>query len=543
MRLQKSKPIMQINKPLLRNAEYKNGLYYLSFPFDRNLIDEMKESTFSPKWHPTIKKWTLPDMEQNINWLSSAKFSIIKPETKDSPTKPVSVDINLRTELRPYQLEGVRYAIGKNIRAIIGDEMGLGKTLQAIALTTLPQIKSVVVVCPASVKYVWEQQFRQHARKRARVLSGHCKAPVKLHDEIIIINYDILSSWEKSISNRDLLILDEFHYIKNTKAIRTKKAKKIAKTCKHIIGLSGTPITSRPMEFYNILNMLQPNVFSSKFNFGMRYCAGKANHYGWDFSGSSNEEELCKLVYDLCMIRRRKKDVLKDLPEKQYNVVPLHLADSGKKSYKQSHAMTIRRLADLEHVDKLLQLSVMEELKQKAAEIKMGPAIEWIEDFLESDEKLVIFTSHHSVIDSLKNHFKDKAVIFDGRCSPSKKQEAIQAFTKNDRIKLFLANMKSAGTGVDGLQNVCSNAAFMEYGWTPADHAQAEDRIHRMGQSGSVTIHYLVAQETIEELILQTIENKKTVIGNIIEKGKNDEVNIIDSLIKTLQNKKESQGV
>ncbi len=239
---------------------------------------------------------------------------------------------NLPKELYPFQKQGVERLLALNGRALLADEMGLGKTIQSLMWLKLnPEKVPAIIICPASLKYNWEIECKKWLKTDSiSVLSG--TTPRNFKSDIVIINYDIVHHWLWHFKTLpyQTIILDECHYIKNDKAKRTKAIKTLTKGVKHVIAISGTAIVNKPIEVYNVINILNPRLFPSRWNFAHKYCNAKHTGFGWDFNGASNIEELHNILKNNLMIRRKKQDVLKDLPEKIYTQIPLEI-DNRKK--------------------------------------------------------------------------------------------------------------------------------------------------------------------------------------------------------------------
>ena len=238
---------------------------------------------------------------------------------------------NFKAKLRRYQKEGVCFIENRDGRVLLADEMGLGKTIQTLAWLQLhPELRPVIVVCPASLKLNWEREIKTQTEKQDIViLNGNNptgRFPL-FRKAIYIINYDIVKAWEKNLKKlkAKVLVLDECHAIKNRRTIRTKAIKRIAKEIDHIICLSGTPIINRPVEIYNSISLINPELFPSFFKYAKEYCGATHNGFGWDFSGATHTDNLHKKLVGSVMLRRLKKDVLKELPEKTRTVIPMEL--------------------------------------------------------------------------------------------------------------------------------------------------------------------------------------------------------------------------
>jgi SWI/SNF-related matrix-associated actin-dependent regulator 1 of chromatin subfamily A len=239
------------------------------------------------------------------------------------------------------------------------------------------------------------------------------------------------------------VILDEFHYIKNGKALRTKAAKRLAKNADHILALSGTPIINRPVEFFNGIELVNPNIFPSWWYFVHKFCNAFHDGYGLDTSGHSNTDKLHKIMTSTMMIRREKKDVYDQLPKKVRSIVPLPIGD------RQDYEEALKELSEFlkEKYDSAGALVEIEKLKQMAVRAKMESAIDWIKDMLDSGEKLIVFADHKFAVDELMDAFPNVAVKIDGSVSANKRMEIVDQFQKDDNIRLFVGS-KAAKEGI-----------------------------------------------------------------------------------------------
>lgn len=559
-----------------RTVKLVNGVLEISFSYDPTVVEQVKGLS-GRKWNPASKTWTAPLCDESVACLKEWGFAFdseIKgslptaaaSEAKETVTTVTQIP-GLKKTLFPYQMEGVNFIQSRKGRTLLADEMGLGKTPQALAWLQLnPQARPAIIVVPASLKLNWEREAKAWmTRPKVQILSGRpaqeYKGDVPLGGEIIIVNYDILPNTVKKEKDPksgktkaveipgtgwiDLLqkikpkalIIDEAHAIKNSDALRTKAVLKLAKSVDHMIALSGTPIVNRPSEFFNPISAVAPQMFPSFWKFAHRYCGAHHNGFGWDFNGASNMEELHQRLTSTIMLRRVKKDVLKDLPEKTRSLIPMPL--SNEREYRRAELNLIQWLKTefgnekAEKAKKAEALTRIEALKQLAVKGKLESAVDWIKDFLESGEKLVVFAVHKNVIDRLMEVFGKMAVKVDGSTPTSVRQQAVDAFQTDDNIRVFVGNIKAAGVGLTLTE--ASNTCFLELGWSPGDMGQAEDRVHRIGQTAdSVTAWYLLAGDTIEEDIATLIDYKRNVLSQALDGKDAEEGSMISELMKKL---------
>ena len=539
-----------VNKILLIKFSGKN--------FDKKLalVKGLVGSTFIMNG----KFWTAPALDRNIENLfihkwkftETAKALLFKEKKEE-----VKIDESLISELYPFQIKGVRWLEQNDGTGIIADLMGAGKTVQAVSYAKLhPQLRPVLVFCPATIKLQWKNEIKRWTgENKVLILYGRTSHKIpKNKYNWIIVNYDILGEEEVEIDefgkpilkkngkpsvhftdyswihvlvqlNIKIVICDEAQALSHDSG-RTRAVqyfRKLNKDCK-FIALSGTPIRNRPLEFFNILNMIAPSVFSSSWKFKQRYCGPKHNGFGWTFKGATNLDELHELVKPY-MIRREIEEVIAQLPPKIISIVPLELEEielanynNAEEKFKEWLKSNYKNFATIQNQ--------MERLKQLAYLAKRNSVFKWIEEFLSTGNKLVVMTYHRMAMDDIYGNFKNKAVKLDGTTNQLNRQKAIDDFQKKDEIRLFVGQIIAAGVGVDGLQNVCNNMAFVEFTYTPADHAQAQGRLQRISKEGKyadfVNIYYLVADGTIDNMLVSMIVSKHKVTKQVLD-GKTEE--------------------
>ena len=493
-------------------------------------------------------KITIPHTETNIGILktlsgfkwSDLAFQHLYIENKEKAEQNIK---GLNHDLFAFQKKGVGFFFSNKGRGVCCDEMGLGKTIQSLAWCN-QQDKLTLIVCPSSVKYNWEKEIKFWLKdnKKVFVVSGRKPEPIPEKVNYIIINYDILSHRYNELAKLaiEIIILDEFHYIKESSTKRTQAVKKLCKKKKHIIGLSGTPIKSRPVEFFNILHIINPIMFPSFWKFAHKYCGAKHNGFGWDFKGATKTEEL-NLLLKGTMIRRLKKDVIKDLPDKIRSIVPLEITNKAEYNKAKKDFLTytlkkkgIEKAKSASKAETLVKKGV---LKQLAIQGKMNGIIEWLVDFLDenSDDKIIVFAIHKKTIAELKSHFNKVAVVLDGSTTAKNRIEMVDKFQKDKKIRMFIGNLQSAGTGIT--LTASSTICFLEVDYLPNEYLQAEDRAHRIGQINCVNIYYFLGIDTIDEEIMIDILNPKMRIFNQIIDGKSQkDTNIFEALMKEKNN-------
>lgn len=330
--------------------------------------------------------------------------------------------------------------------------------------------------------------------------------------------------WLKSI-NPQIVVLDESTRIKNKKAARTKAILELCKNVPHIIPMSGTPIERHPSEFYTTLQMLRPDLFGNWKWYASRFCDLKETRWGIDWSGATNTEELYQLISGTLMIRRNKADLLPDLPPKQRVIVPLDVDLTNYRKAERDIITWIERnkgeaaAVKAEQAEHLVKLNV---LRQLAIDAKIDSCISWIEEFLESDEKLVVFAYHRKVVEKIYNHFKKQAVMIQGGTSDKDREKAVDSFQNDPNTKLFVGNLIAASEAIT--LTAASNTVTLEFTEKPSVHFQAEDRVYRQSQlSDSVNAYYLIACDTIEEDLANILNKREKIIAEVLDGRKVDD--------------------
>lgn len=519
----------------------EDGLMKITFPFSHDTIQQVKE-LYGRKWVTEKKHWSAPINAKNIEILKGYDFIVTEAIT-NTLKEPQGIVHRakkvptLKRQLYPFQEQGVGFLEATKGRALIGDEMGLGKTIQALAYLELhPELRPAIIVCPASLKYNWAIEIEHTLTKPQHMILSGTK-PSFVSAPIVILNYDILHAWLPALLKLKpkAVIADEAHVFRNSAAKRTKAVKRLSKAVNHFIALSGTPIVNRPIEFFNVLKILDTkNIIPDRWAYAQQYCGAKHNGFGWDFSGATNSKELYKLINGTFMIRRLKRNVLPELPDKIKTYIPMDLLN--RKEYANAENDFINWLkesrgdeaaAKAEGAQTLVQIEV---LKQIAVKGIMKSAISWIKDFLESGEKLIIFAVHKAVIKDLLDEFGDIAVSITGSVSQKGRQVAVDRFQQDSRVQLFVGNIQASGVGIT--LTAASNVLFLELPWSPGILSQAEDRAHRIGQKNAVNIYSMFAMDTIMEKVAIMLDEKTKVLTNVLEGTDPEKTTLFSELIK-----------
>ena len=460
---------------------------------------------------------------------------------KDYKENVVEVDYS-KYEKRPplpHQKEAIEKLL-KNDKFILADDMGLGKTTSAVIASLESESKKVLIICPASLKINWEREIRNYTDRSVYICEGK-----KYEDaDFIITNYDILKNFhdpkdkENSLilkTNFDLVIIDEAHYVSNAQAQRTKIIMDLTKDIKRLWLLTGTPMTSRPMNYYNILKLIDSPVSQNWMAYAIRYCNGYQFRVGnkkvWNVTGASNLEELRERT-SRQILRRLKTDVL-DLPEKIMTPVYLRLKSRLYEGLMGEYYDWYNNRQE-ESKSLSVQFTKLMKVRQVIAEEKIATTIELAENIIEQGKKVIIFSNFTDPLKKIHEHFGKKSVYLDGSTSKPARQDAVDRFQESDKIQVFCGNMKAAGVG---LTLTAAEAVIMnDLSFVPAEHAQAEDRAYRYGQKNNVSVFYPLFENTIEGVIYDILDSKKRIISTVMGDD-GTSADIVEQILNEINNK------
>jgi len=477
------------------------------------------------------------DSEQNhAMWLPKA--AIVQEEKKLDRIIDYS-----KYDSRP-PMEHQKVAIEKllaNDKFILADDMGLGKTTAAVIASMECDVKKVLIVCPASLKINWEREIKNYTDKKVLIVEGRKWGSTF---DYYIINYDILKNYhttEKSEDSDDykllvnekfdLAIVDEAHYVSNTTANRTRLLNDVLETIPRVWLLTGTPMTSRPINYFNLLKIVDSPLALNWQSYVRRYCKGYqfsvGNRKVWNTSGASNLDELRERTKSY-VLRRMKIDIL-DLPEKIVTPVFVELTSKMYDEELEEFTRISNDKKDNETIS--VTLNRLMKIRQLIAYEKVPYTCEIIDKCLDQGKKVIVFTNFTMSLDMLHEKYKKNSVILNGSMSKEKKQESVDRFQNEDKIKIFISNIVAGGVGITltaGEVVVMNDLSFV-----PAHHSQAEDRAYRYGQKNSVLVYYPVFENTVEKIIYNILQKKKGVIDQVMGDGEYSE-SFSKDLLKSL---------
>ena len=410
-------------------------------------------------------------------------------------------------------------------------------TAQTIILIELLAAFPALIVTPASVKYNWKKEWAKWMpdRKVGVIERKRKFDPAVWDDDVVVINYDVLGerNMEKPTAKfKELLkkywgscALDEIHFLKSEKALRTKMAKKITKRIQHVWGLTGTLTQNKPADLIQPFKIIRrfDDIFGDTLEFKFRYCNGKQTVYGFDDSGFSNLEELHELLRMGGYIRRNKRDVLEELPPLVEQTVDVPITNLKEYRRAESDLLAYLEKIDIEKANNAVNaphLVMINTLKSLSVKGKLPFIQSYIKDWLEANEgeQLVVFGIHREPLQELAQYFK--APIIQGGVSADKKQQIVNEFSCK-KHRLLFANIQSAGTGTDGLQDNCSNLFYIELPDKSTDLEQTNSRLERMGQKNSINVTYMLSPDTIDVEMRETVKDKSLITG-VVNKGLNE---------------------
>ena len=533
------------------NAQYSEEYNMYAFPKKMKCVLDISELTNAI-------------FDKTFEELSKKVKAAVKHREEE---KQAEIDsLGLPEIMYPFQKEAVAQMLKMRRNILLASEQGCGKTCMSSVYLGKSKNYPALIVCPASLKTNWEVEIHKWTPDvKTYVISGrdsyenlYVVESAKQAD-VIIINYDILGIDDKEASRREkeriakakkegkpyrkafvpvkgwvnvfnkefhikCLCLDECQYIESEKAIRTRAVIQIAvnERIKKLF-CSGTPFETRVAQFYVACHLLAPDLFPKEWDFKQRYCNPYYNGFGWTYKGVSNLEELRSLLSTF-MIRHKKEDVLKQLPPKQKIPIYFDMDKNARKIYDQMEM----ELAEQE--DAIHQFAYLAKMKEALVDIKVEPVIQFIKDMLEVEDKVVIFTFHDRMYQEIIATFGKQCVGINGSTPSEKRQGIVDAFQIDENVKVFVGQIKAASTGIT--LTASHTVIFTEWGQTPAQHNQAVDRIHRIGQEADrCLIYYLIVKDTVDEDPLTTLSEHNADIEAVMDGNTDSKFVDYDSLM------------
>jgi SWI/SNF-related matrix-associated actin-dependent regulator 1 of chromatin subfamily A len=446
----------------------------------------------------------------------------------------------------PFQDESIRFALARK-NTLFGDDMGLGKTIQAIGtVNALPSAETILVLCPRSLAENWRRELSRWLVRKRPIAIAQKSIPEEA--DVVILSYASLGKHLSALLRRtwDIAILDEVHYLKNQSARRSRLTARLITRVKRILALTGTPVPNRPQELFSLVKMLDPDGWPElSLDFGRKYADAKEIYFRlppkkpgdpprivkkWDLSGASNLEELGRRLRASCMIRREKKDVLRDLPPKSRHIVELSAPGSenlvqaelrafqdsfdprGQEGTPEEYERAVARLETLGKA----RFTEIARLRHEVAMAKVPAVLRHVRGVLAHAEKVVVFGHHLDMIAELRASLRDfRPVVLTGENSLDERQRAVDRFQVDPKCRVFLGGLAAAGLGFS--LTAASYVVFAELDWTPGVVLQAEDRCWRLGQRDPVTVEHLVLTNSLDARMAKIIVKKQNVTDEILQ--------------------------
>uniref|UniRef100_I3K1Z2 Zinc finger, RAN-binding domain containing 3 n=1 Tax=Oreochromis niloticus TaxID=8128 RepID=I3K1Z2_ORENI len=444
----------------------------------------------------------------------------------------------LLQRLMPFQREGVEFALSRNGRCMIADEMGLGKTVQAIAVAyAFRQEWPLLVVVPSSLKYPWIEELE---RWIPELQPGDISlVENKSHtmgigsSKVTVLGYGLLTTDARPLVEAlsrqrfAVVVVDESHYLKSRNAARTKILVPLIQSAKRAILLTGTPALGRPEELFMQIDALYPKRFGTWTDYAKKYCNAHYRYFGphrqWDCRGASNLEELHQRLSQI-MIRRLKADVLSQLPPKIRQRIPFDLPKEAAKEALASFGEWERLMKSLGSgvatTDNPFTevMGLVTQMYKQTAIAKAGAVKDYIKMMLEAEQlKFLVFAHHLTMLQACTEaviEAKAGYIRIDGSVPSSERIQLVHKFQSEPETRVAILSIQAAGQGLTF--TAASHVVFAELYWNPGHIKQAEDRAHRIGQTSSVNVHYLIAKGTFDTVMWSMLNRKEKVTGSTL---------------------------
>ncbi|XP_055770447.1 DNA annealing helicase and endonuclease ZRANB3-like isoform X1 [Salvelinus fontinalis] len=444
----------------------------------------------------------------------------------------------LQQRLMPFQKEGVKFALSKNGRCMIADEMGLGKTVQAISVAyAYRQEWPLLIVVPSSLKYLWIEEME---RWIPELNPGDINLVETKRDtlgisssKVTVLGYGLLTTDARPLVEAltrqrfNVVVVDESHYLKSRNAARSKILVPLIQNAKRAILLTGTPALGRPEELFMQIEALYPRMFGTWSDYAKQYCNAHYRFLGnrrqWDCRGASHLEELHQRLSEI-MIRRLKVQVLPQLPPKIRQRIPFDLPKDAAKEASGS----------LEEWERLMRtmgsgvsatdnpfaevMGLVTRMYKQTAIAKAGAVKDYIKMLLETEKlKFLVFAHHLTMLQACSEaviEAKASYIRIDGSVPSSERIHLVHQFQNDPETRVAVLSIQAAGQGLTF--TAATHVVFAELYWNPGHVKQAEDRAHRIGQTASVHVHYLIAKGTFDTVMWGMLNRKETVTGSTL---------------------------
>lgn len=536
----------RIAKPTKVTEDYA---VYLSFPYNKDLVATVKNLAVR-FWNADTKEWEityneLVDLQTKV---SGYNFEIEGKELIKVETAELPADFAFKTTPYRYQMEGIEYGLS-HTRWLLCDQQGLGKTKQIIDLAVARKhkdgLKHCLIICGVNgLKWNWVDEISKHSDETAKILGEHItrkgkkeigSTQDKLNDirnlkdtDAFFLITNVESLRNEHISDAlalactdgtiDMVAIDEFHMAKNSFSQQGKGILKLQP--KYRIGMTGTPLMNTPLDFYQIFKWLgyQPYSFNS---FRNHFCIF-GGYEGREVVGYQNLNDITKLL-DTIMLRRTKEEVL-DLPDKTYINEYVELTNDQASTYSDAYRIAC---AELEKDSNYNPLAEIVRLRQVTGgcgvfenSFNKNPKLDRIEELVKEainqNDKVVIFSQWTEMIKLIVARLEKYGIaVITGETKDADRQNIVHKFQTDNNIKVFIGSIKAVGAGLT--LTAGSTVIFADEPWTEAAKEQCIDRCHRIGTTKNVTIHTIMAHNTIDERVHDIIDHKAGLAAKLVD--------------------------
>lgn len=505
----------------------------------------------------TNKLWRAPNNPENLAKLKSFGFAI-EGGTPEEPKAPVvikrlpepqkefntSVLSILPYSLRPYQTQASQFFEANNWNGLLSLGMRMGKTIVSLVGTLIhTDMLPCLIITTATGKGVWWDEIKFWLKKKAFVLQGTTPYSIPKDTQYVIINYTILDKWVDVLQAKQFkyIICDEFHNINNTKLTvnktkeeyeiekarndlkgkPTKKQKTIpvkctsaflqlAEGCPHVVGLSGTPMTTCPRQLRVPLSLYVPS-FKNEYWFLNRFCNPTMGTYGWLYEGLSNEQELFPIL-DKWVFRRTKQDIWEDLPEEQHQMIPVPV---DKELYEREINTLKRELRNAHLSDDEVE-ERLAKFQSLSFSSKQNAIFTFIQEYLETGNKLVVFAWHRVAMEALHAKFKKHSVMVYGGTNPKDRASFIKQFNEDPNTTLAILQIKSCA---EAITLKADTIAYAELSPTPGLLQQSAERIWQ-AETGQTKLfyYYFIAEDTVDAKRVVSLRNRAKLLSQVLDK-------------------------
>lgn len=505
-------------------VDYKDHYFLLWFPYNEGDLAKVR-SLPNREWIKKEKIWKIPELATlSLEKLSNCKWTEEAEKRKDSIKKALLSLVDLkfkqyekRSILREYQATGVEY-LKKAKKVLLADDTGLGKTIQAIQAMLDLNLSSNLIVCPATLKYNWANEFKKHFGIGSCVVAGNKterEKAWKSDTQFKIANYDLLSADASIIKEKwDVIVVDEAVYLKNPKADRTQAARKLKSDYRW--ALSGIPMETNLLDFHSIMEWVRPGLLAKAYPF-------KYRHTIFDWAGKpigyKNLEEIHVLTSPF-VLRRKKEDVLKELPPKIFFDIQLEFGKEERKAYDAIREEFLEWLKEQtgnnwqsNALTKLVRMRQFVEFPSMVGFKNFQSAkLEWLKELKEAEAKIVVFTPFVESLKNLKEIFETKYIIY-GDIKAEDRIKTIDEFNQVENGILISTDAGRFGINITGANNI----VHFGYFFNPATITQREDRLHRIGQKSVVNVFRPAISDTVDEGIQRVFLNRAEEASDFME--------------------------